>query len=151
MRKFKILPHSLHQKAHFGTQKPHFLTKIGSLIGQFFIRTGAMHPLVEIDWCKCTRCTRTAATPELNTALMLKFIGDLQKGQMVSESIPQFRLIINSVTKQINSKEVKKHYKNFCNPKRWYNPDIHESKLFDFGTTHFEASFPECPPPAGTI
>ena len=32
-------------------------------MGQFFIRTGAMHPLLEIDGCKCTLCTRAAAAP----------------------------------------------------------------------------------------
>ena len=56
----------LHQKAPFWTQKAHFQTEIEPLIGQFFIRTGAMHPLLEIDGCKCTRCTRAAAAPAKN-------------------------------------------------------------------------------------
>ena len=82
------------------------------------------------------------ANDKLNTDLMLKLIADLQQGRMVSESILQFRLVINSVTKQINSKEVEKHYKNFCNRKRWYAPEFHSSKLWAFGTTQFDVSFP---------
>ena len=60
-KKFKIVPHFLHHKAPFLTQKAHFQTEIGPLLGQFFIGTGAMHPLLEIDGCKCTRCTHAAA------------------------------------------------------------------------------------------
>ena len=46
----------LYQKGPFWTDKE-------PLIGQFFIRRGAMHPLLEIDGCRCTRCTRAAAAP----------------------------------------------------------------------------------------
>ena len=55
-QKFKIVSHFLHLKAPLRTEK-------GPLLGQFFIRTGAMHLSLEIDGCKCTLCTRAAVAP----------------------------------------------------------------------------------------
>ena len=65
-QKFKIVPHFLHHRAPFLTQKAHFQTEIGPIVGQLFIRTGAIHPLPEIEGCKCTRCTHVAAAPARN-------------------------------------------------------------------------------------
>ena len=66
-QKFETVPHFLHQKVAFWTEKAHFRTEKLPLIGQFFIRTGAMHRLLEIDGCKCTRCTCAAAAPAYYT------------------------------------------------------------------------------------
>ena len=46
--KFETVPHFLHQKVPFWSEKAHFRTEKWPLIGHFFIRMGAMHPLLEI-------------------------------------------------------------------------------------------------------
>ena len=38
-------------------KKAPFLTSQGLLSGQSFIKTGTMHPLLELNGCKCTRFT----------------------------------------------------------------------------------------------
>ena len=63
--KWSTYNHKIKYVTHFLLKKALFLTAKGPFTRQFFIRTGAMHPLLKLDRCKCTRCTRIAAAPDI--------------------------------------------------------------------------------------
>ena len=68
---------------------------------------------------------------------MLKFVEKVQQNEPVSEIVPQYRLSINKITKQLSATEVKSIYSNHSNDKRYYNSSAHPSKLWAYGTTRY--------------
>ena len=78
------------------------------------------------------------AEEQLNMDLMLRFVEQVQKGEPIAETIPQFRLTIDKVTKQLTAKEVQSIYTSYSNDKRYYLRSAHESKLWAYGTTSYD-------------
>ena len=60
-------------------KKPTFSDWPRAIAKQIFFGTGAMHPLLEIDGCKCTRCTRTATAPVLDIHRMFSAVLERRK------------------------------------------------------------------------
>ena len=69
---------------------------------------------------------------------MLKFVCQYQQQEEASISIPQSRLGIDKVTKQLNAKNTFTSYSNVSNKKRFYEPKASLTKLWPYGVTSFE-------------
>ena len=74
----------------------------------------------------------------LNVRLMRKYVYYLQQGKPISTDIPQIRLKIDVVTKQITAREYKAAHTNYSNHKRFYEPSASKNRLWPFGVTHYE-------------
>ena len=74
----------------------------------------------------------------MNIDLMRDYVHKLQQQKEVTTVVPQFRLIINGVTKQLNAKEVQAVYSNFSNHKRFHEPNASPNRLWPFGVTRYD-------------
>lgn len=75
----------------------------------------------------------------LNIELLQDFVQALQQEEKVSKHIPQGMIRICQKTKLLQPYELKKCYSNTVDdPKRFYLPKVHPSKLWSFGTCSFD-------------
>ena len=79
-----------------------------------------------------------AIQEEMNIDLMLEFVQQFQQGKSESKVVPQPRLVIDKVSKQIRAKEVQTMYTNFSNIKRFYEPQASPTQLWPYGVTTFD-------------
>ena len=77
------------------------------------------------------------AEQQIDTDLMLKFVEKVQANECVKETVPQFRLTINNVTKQLSAVEQQTIYTNYSSDKRYFNGSVSKSKLWAYGTTQY--------------
>ena len=70
------------------------------------------------------------AKDQMDMERMLEFVEKIQQNEKVKESVPQVRIQINGLTKTLSPKEVMKMYSNYSNEKRYYNADVHWTKLW---------------------
>ena len=77
---------------------------------------------------------------KLNIDLILQFVHKLQQKEKMSVEVPQFRLLINGVSKTLNAQEVKRIYTNFSNHKRFLEPEVSATQLWPYGVTSYANS-----------
>ena len=78
------------------------------------------------------------ALKTMDTNKMLEFVQKIQENECVEESVPQFRMKINNVSKIISATEVRKLYSNLSNEKCYYSAAANSSKLWAYGTTSYQ-------------
>ena len=77
------------------------------------------------------------AAEEMNSDVFSSFIQALNEGKLATKEISQFRFKINGHTCQVSADEIKKIYSNAANSKRFHCAKVDKSKLWAFGTTHY--------------
>ena len=75
----------------------------------------------------------------MNVDLMLEFARLLQEGEPKYEKVPQSRLVIDKVTKQLSAKDFHKIYGNVSNKKGFRKPEISGTQLWPYGVTSFDS------------
>ena len=66
--------------------------------------------------CKIRGLTLSGeAAEKMNIDLILQFVENLQNGKLSSANVPQFRIMIDGVTKQLSARETESIYKNNSN------------------------------------
>ena len=92
------------------------------------------------------RCTKVRgltlsgpALEKMDTKRLLEFVQKIQENQRVEQTVPQYRLRINGISKKITATEVKKLYSNFSNEKRYFSSaSMNSTKLWAYGTTSYQ-------------
>ena len=88
--------------------------------------------------CKIRGLTLSEETKKIiNVDQFLQLVGKRQTEEQESISVPQFRLGINKVTKQLNAKETSTNYSNDSNKKRFYDPEVSLTRLWPYGVTSY--------------
>ena len=73
----------------------------------------------------------------MNIDLILQFVENLQNGKLSSANVPQFRIVIDGVTKQLSARETESIYKNNSNEKRFLDVKASPTKLWPYGVTQY--------------
>ena len=92
------------------------------------------------------RCTKVRgltlsgpALEKMDTKRLMEFVQKIQENQRVEQTVPQYRLRINGISKKITATEVKKLYSNFSNEKRYFSSaSMNSTKLWAYGTTSYQ-------------
>ena len=74
---------------------------------------------------------------EMDIDLMLDFVQKLQQGEKASKLVPQSRLAIDKVSRQIRAEDFQTVYSNFSNKKRFLNLEASTIRLWPYGVTIF--------------
>ena len=78
-----------------------------------------------------------AVAEAMSPELLLHFVRELAAGRTVRKYVPQFTLKIDGVEKTIEAVEIQKMYSNVCNEKRFFRPDVDDTKLWAYGVTQW--------------